>query len=509
MVDVTVAFSVDQQLWSHVFNVPTGTTIYHLKEQMLKSRGGKQDVDSFELRLRGRRVPDTEVLVQDQGFDFEFLGPDEGSRASAKEKQNKIAQDRADREQGEAVERRRREKDTEERRAQAEQERRAQAEAREQERKAQLAASLQQRMGGGGQAAAAPPAATGPPQDVQVVIRHAMNEKKQMALRVPSTFTILDLRKAIMEALGELRMSEVKLVKKQGTSFTSLTDTTPLGDKREFSAMGRKLEELPETSAPPAAPPPAHAAPPAPSLPPPKPAAPPLTGTRTVLVWLSRDFDFKMEVEVQGGMNIGQLKEQLAAADPTGQINVQDFFLGLPGGTAGGPARALRDSVVLTEAHLELDTTEQPPEEEPPDPYQEWRDQGYTQEQIDEWNRNNLQGGPAAAPAPPQEEEQLPFPWCLDSAKRMQWEFMQGFGAPEFQAEVDALHKEFPGEKKLPFRKKQTALFLTVQSKVLPRFGFEGSQAGLYTMMRAFTPEMNADPEIQYMTGEITRLLRQ
>ncbi|CAK0839574.1 unnamed protein product [Prorocentrum cordatum] len=46
--------------WSHAFELDAGATVLALKEQMLRGRGQQQDLDSFELRQRGRRVPDTE-----------------------------------------------------------------------------------------------------------------------------------------------------------------------------------------------------------------------------------------------------------------------------------------------------------------------------------------------------------------------------------------------------------------------------------------------------------------
>jgi hypothetical protein len=279
----------------------------------------------------------------------------------------------------------------------------------------------------------------------------------------------MDVRKAAMERLGEIRMSEMKLVKATGNSFTSLTDGASIGDKREFLAMGRKIEALEETIGPPS--PPAAAQ----QAPAPAPTVPPLVGKRTAIVWLSRDFDFKSEVEVEGGMTIQDVKNLLAASDPTGQINPNDIGLGLPAPPGSGQSvKPLRDTTVLTEKHLELDVTE-------------------------------VASGEEEEEAP--KEPEGPPPWNVESAKRLQWEFMEGFKHPEFQAALDALHKEFPA-KNVQFRKKQAELFLTVQAPILVRYGFEGNQAGVFAMMRAFTPEMNATQEIMWMAGEINKLLR-
>lgn len=460
MVDVTVAFNVEQQQWSHVFNVPTGCTIYQLKELMLKNQGSKQDLDAFELRLRGRRVLESEELVKEYRLDFEYLGPEEGAKAAAKEKQAKLAQDRLDRDTYEAQERINREKESQARQAQAERERRERQE-QEQQRKQQEASA----------ASPAAPSAQGPGpagQEVEVTIKYAMDKQKQLVVRVMSNCTILDVRKAAMEILGEIRMSEMKIVKATGSSFTSMTDGESIGAKREFLAMGRKLEALQESPAPPSA----SAAP----KKAPAPKHPPLVGKRTIVVWVSRDFDFKSEIEVEGGMTIAQVKDQLAASDPTGMINASDIGLGVKKPGSDDPAKPLRDTTVLTEQHLELDVTEAASgqeEEEEPEPT----------------------------------EPEGPPPWNLDTAKRMQWELMEGFRNSDFQVALDNLHKEFP-DKNVQFRKKQAELFMYVQAPVLTKYGFEGDQRGMAKFMRSFTPEMGSNPDVMWMTGEINKLLR-
>jgi len=79
-VRVTVSFNIEQQQWSHVFDIERGSTIRQLKEQMLNPKGTEEDVDSFELQLLGCRVTDWEQIHLEQTLDFNYLGPEEGGR---------------------------------------------------------------------------------------------------------------------------------------------------------------------------------------------------------------------------------------------------------------------------------------------------------------------------------------------------------------------------------------------------------------------------------------------
>eukprot|EP00435_Cladocopium_sp_Y103_P059844 s1455_g21.t1 len=112
MVVVTVHFTEDNQRWSHDFEVNADVALRELKASMLNPPGNEeeqgkvgsclgatlqlevrdharwQDIDSFELRLLGRRVPDFEKISEDCDLDFEYLGPQEG--------QIKARRDRAD-----------------------------------------------------------------------------------------------------------------------------------------------------------------------------------------------------------------------------------------------------------------------------------------------------------------------------------------------------------------------------------------------------------------------------
>ncbi|CAK9050234.1 unnamed protein product [Durusdinium trenchii] len=60
-------------------------------------------------------------------------------------------------------------------------------------------------------------------------------------------------------------------------------------------------------------------------------------------------------------------------------------------------------------------------------------------------------------------------------ALSLQEELMEGFGKPEFQKALAKIIQEHPSKTGSEFMRKRNELFLTVQSIVLPRYGFEGS----------------------------------
>lgn len=183
MVNVHVDFTYRGQDWSHDFNVMKGSTILKLKELMLQSNGNKKDTDSFELQQEGRRIPDFEPIWKDMRVNFTFVGPEEGTKKAAKDEDlsRKAAK----------------------------------------EERAQLK----------------------PVEQVEVTIKHAMEEmQSEITLKVASNGTILDVRKAVMAALGESKLSEVKLIKRSGTALTTLINESEIGDRREFLSMGRRLQ---------------------------------------------------------------------------------------------------------------------------------------------------------------------------------------------------------------------------------------------------------------------------
>ncbi|CAJ1345878.1 unnamed protein product [Effrenium voratum] len=74
MVVVTVRFCEEGQVWSKAFDVASEAPVRQLKASMLSPNGSDEDIDSFELRRLGRRVPDFAKIFQDCELDFEYLG---------------------------------------------------------------------------------------------------------------------------------------------------------------------------------------------------------------------------------------------------------------------------------------------------------------------------------------------------------------------------------------------------------------------------------------------------
>mmetsp|Transcript_111160 Transcript_111160/g.346446 ORF Transcript_111160/g.346446 Transcript_111160/m.346446 type:complete len:377 (+) Transcript_111160:77-1207(+) len=82
---------------------------------------------------------------------------------------------------------------------------------------------------------------------VEVVLRHAQVEKESsLTIRVSADATLGEVRREAMAVLGETRLSELRLVARQGRSFASLPDGESLNARRELLTLGRKLEGAPQ-----------------------------------------------------------------------------------------------------------------------------------------------------------------------------------------------------------------------------------------------------------------------
>jgi len=82
------------------------------------------------------------------------------------------------------------------------------------------------------------------------------------------------------------------------------------------------------------------------------------TGDLEITVTLDHEVGFSTNLIVRRGLTCLQLKERLAAGDPTGQTKVTEIGLCIPPTHGGGGPNAptpLRDDTQLTEAHLHLD----------------------------------------------------------------------------------------------------------------------------------------------------------
>merc|ERR1712232_1308418 len=93
----------------------------------------------------------------------------------------------------------------------------------------------------------------------------------------------------------------------------------------------------------------------------------------------------------------------------------------------------------------------------------------------------------------------------LQMALRLQADLRDGFAEEGFQRKRMELESKYP-KQNVEFVKERQKLVLTVQERVLPKYGFEGSQKGVFAMMSAFN-EFNDDPEFQRHGNEIQWLL--
>lgn len=92
-------------------------------------------------------------------------------------------------------------------------------------------------------------------------------------------------------------------------------------------------------------------------------------------------------------------------------------------------------------------------------------------------------------------------------ALALQMELLEGFTAPDFQAELRAFagrRGEFASHAEFVLARQD--LFLTVQSRVLPAHGLEGSRIGVVQMMAALGPLLH-DREVMRLGDEIHKLL--
>lgn len=221
---VHVAFRYQGVDWTRDFHVEEGATLRQLKETMVRPEGGsKADVDAFELRLRGHRVFEFEQIWEECWFEFMYLGPEEGGRRAGKDFIAQESYERATR----AEEERRRREEADRRRREEEAQRQRERDAERERKKAEEKAAKESARA---------------PKQVDVTVKHAVPEMaSQITVSVLSNATVLDVRLAVMTALGEKKLSEIKLIKRHGGTLTTLSNETPMGGTREFLCMGRLL----------------------------------------------------------------------------------------------------------------------------------------------------------------------------------------------------------------------------------------------------------------------------
>lgn len=105
-------------------------------------------------------------------------------------------------------------------------------------------------------------------------------------------------------------------------------------------------------------------------------------------------------------------------------------------------------------------------------------------------------------------EECIASPSSLQDFLILQKELRAGFAEDTFQEELRKLQEQCErGElAKTKFLAERQKLFLTVQSKVLPRYGYEGTSNGVYKMMGDMKPYIK-DPQFVELADEINGLL--
>jgi len=119
------------------------------------------------------------------------------------------------------------------------------------------------------------------------------------------------------------------------------------------------------------------------------------------------------------------------------------------------------------------------------------------------WVSLKLSGKDLLVEKKPSPEEML----TLEQALSLQEDLMAGYGRTDFQQALDQIIREHPDKSGHLFHKKRNDLFLTVQTVVLPRYGFEGTPKGVLQMMQAYGPHGSV-PEVAWNNSELNKLIR-
>jgi len=153
-------------------------------------------------------------------------------------------------------------------------------------------------------------------------VEHA-TEGGSLTVTVQSTAFVLDLRKAIMSALGVSKLSSIKLVTRTELLMQTIPDDTKLKNARNFLMMGPSL----------------------------------LPNELDVTIFVDRSCGIKTTIKVKAGSTIKTLKQLLAQADSTGSTEVEKISLSPP----GCRDEPLSDDQVVTAELTTLDVSEVSP----------------------------------------------------------------------------------------------------------------------------------------------------
>eukprot|EP00435_Cladocopium_sp_Y103_P050843 s385_g15.t1 len=90
----------------------------------------------------------------------------------------------------------------------------------------------------------------------------------------------------------------------------------------------------------------------------------------------------------------------------------------------------------------------------------------------------------------------------------LQKDLYDGFSAPTFRTRLEKLWEQKPTMEARKFRVERQKLFLSVQSVVLPKYGLEGSQRGVFEMLNQFDqPDLHSNEAFQQMGNMLNDLL--
>lgn len=92
----------------------------------------------------------------------------------------------------------------------------------------------------------------------------------------------------------------------------------------------------------------------------------------------------------------------------------------------------------------------------------------------------------------------------FEQALALQEELIEGFGRPDFERELAALFDAHPS-RNVDFKRKQAKLYFSVQSAVLPKYGFEATQSGILKMMQALNTHRG--PKVTQNDERLNKLL--
>ncbi|CAE7555177.1 unnamed protein product [Symbiodinium sp. KB8] len=82
------------------------------------------------------------------------------------------------------------------------------------------------------------------PKEIKVKLVHATQAEQSLVLLVPEKSTILQLRKEVMQRVGEKSLANAKIVRRSGGGFVSFPDTEKLEGPRELLFLGCSLPSL-------------------------------------------------------------------------------------------------------------------------------------------------------------------------------------------------------------------------------------------------------------------------